>query len=112
MTILICSTTYGGCGFIGDPSEWRQIGAEPQGDDPIGEDFVVCPSCNEDHCFGLTEENLVSLTSDRNRELAQKLLRNDDSIVAKANCGCVYHAEQGIPCIHDISLARRQQANL
>ena len=22
-----------------------------------------------------------------------------------ANCGCVYHAEQGVPCEHDLALA-------
>jgi hypothetical protein len=22
-----------------------------------------------------------------------------------ANCGCVYHAEQGIPCKHDVEIA-------
>ena len=25
-----------------------------------------------------------------------------------ANCGCVYHAEQGIPCDHDIALAEER----
>lgn len=27
-----------------------------------------------------------------------------EDIVGKANCGCVYHAEEGIPCEHDIAL--------
>jgi uncharacterized protein YbaR (Trm112 family) len=108
MTILICSTTYEGCGFIGDPSEWRQIGAKPQGDDELGEDIVICPQCREDHCFQLTAENLASLTNNKNRELAEKLLRKDESVIAKANCGCVHHAEEGIPCLHDIALARQQ----
>lgn len=26
-------------------------------------------------------------------------------IAGRANCGCVYHAEQGIPCKHDLELA-------
>lgn len=25
--------------------------------------------------------------------------------VGKANCGCVHHAEEGIPCEHDLALA-------
>lgn len=24
-----------------------------------------------------------------------------------ANCGCVYHAEEGIPCVHDLQLRAR-----
>ena len=28
-------------------------------------------------------------------------------LVARADCGCVYHAEQGIPCEHDLALAHR-----
>ncbi|MEK7576358.1 MAG: hypothetical protein AAB482_01555 [Patescibacteria group bacterium] len=30
----------------------------------------------------------------------------DLAIVGRANCGCWYSAEQGIPCEHDIALAR------
>jgi hypothetical protein len=26
-------------------------------------------------------------------------------IVGKAQCGCVYHAEEGIPCEHDLGYA-------
>ena len=25
-----------------------------------------------------------------------------------ADCGCVYHAEEGIPCPHDVALAQEQ----
>lgn len=30
-------------------------------------------------------------------------------IVGQANCGCTYHAEQGIPCNHDMSLLSRDE---
>lgn len=32
-----------------------------------------------------------------------------DDIAGKANCGCVYHAEEGIPCPHDIALAEKSK---
>ena len=34
----------------------------------------------------------------------------DEEIVGKANCGCVHHAEEGIPCRHDIILFIRRIA--
>ena len=98
MSIFICSTTYGGCGFIGDGQ------AEFGGDG----DFVYCPRCGEDHAFQLTEENIGSLTNEKNRELGEKLLKNDESVVAIAHCGCVQHAEDGIACPHDVALARER----
>ena len=30
------------------------------------------------------------------------------NIAGKANCGCVHHAEEGIPCEHDIALAKER----
>jgi|GEM_PF-6503272 hypothetical protein len=30
-----------------------------------------------------------------------------EKVIGKANCGCVYHAEQGIPCQHDLALLVR-----
>jgi hypothetical protein len=31
------------------------------------------------------------------------------NICGIANCGCVHHAEQGIPCEHDFALAQRRE---
>jgi len=31
-----------------------------------------------------------------------------EDIVGIASCGCVYHAEEGIPCEHDIALAKQR----
>lgn len=31
-----------------------------------------------------------------------------EDIVGIASCGCVYHAEEGIPCEHDIALAKKR----
>lgn len=106
MSILICSIKHGGCGFIGQGSDWKSLPEVP-GDDDM--DDLGCPQCGEDHAFEITEENLERLTYDRNRELARKLLNNDPSVVGKAKCGCHYHAEEGIACEHDIALAREQQ---
>ena len=36
-----------------------------------------------------------------NNHARQKM---DQDIIGTANCGCVYHAEQGIPCEHDLAL--------
>ena len=98
MLILICSTTYGGCGHIGHSSEYRWI----------SDDVLECPYCGEDHCFQLIADNLISLTDDENRELGKKLLDNDESVVAIAQCGCVHYAEDRTACPHDIALARER----
>lgn len=29
------------------------------------------------------------------------------AVTGKATCNCVYHAEQGIPCEHDLALLKR-----
>lgn len=34
--------------------------------------------------------------------LSSEEIQND--VVGKATCGCVYHAEEGLPCIHDLAL--------
>jgi hypothetical protein len=34
----------------------------------------------------------------------------DHKIAGKAKCGCWYHAEDGIPCEHDIALANHSAA--
>lgn len=31
-----------------------------------------------------------------------------EDIVGIAPCGCIYHAEEGIPCEHDIALAKQR----
>lgn len=107
MPILICSSTYSGCGFVGHTDEFTSelVGDGLQGFDG---DIIHCPQCDEDFCFEITAENLDSLTNDGNRELTRKLTNNDDSVVAIAQCGCVHHAEDGIACIHDVALARER----
>jgi hypothetical protein len=34
------------------------------------------------------------------------------SIAGKAQCGCVYHAEEGLPCPHDLALATKANVSL
>ena len=36
----------------------------------------------------------------------------DLRIAGQANCGCVHHAEQGIPCLHDFQLAEQNGAGV
>lgn len=108
MAILICAVGYDGCGFIGHSDEFRKSGESPMDRHIDDADLTICPQCNEDHIFGLTAENFLGLTDETNRELAEKLLRNDESCFGRAHCGCWYSAEEGILCIHDIQLAREK----
>ena len=48
---------------------------------------------------------------DRAEFLVYYLEELKSKVAAKANCGCVYHAEQGIPCEHDLALLE-QDANV
>jgi hypothetical protein len=43
----------------------------------------------------------VATPIDRGVELNEAIFK---SLIARANCGCVNHAEQGIPCQHDQQL--------
>lgn len=67
MPVLICSTKYSGCGFVGENHEFLYR----------GEHIVLCPSCHEDHTFQLTDENIVSLTNEDNQDEAYKMLHPD-----------------------------------
>lgn len=69
MSILICSTKYGGCGHVGKASEWKNA-------DHTG-DWIICPECCEDHAFQVTKENIRSVTDENNFERAMDLLAKD-----------------------------------
>lgn len=85
MSLLICSTRYGGCGYIGNSNEWKTVNT---GTDDItnetgthtitvdGPDIILCPQpqCHEDHAFALTPENYINLTDNSNCNKAEKLL--------------------------------------
>jgi hypothetical protein len=70
MSILICSTTYGGCGTFRSSEQFGGNG-----------DYVICPTCGEDHAFQLTDENFDSLTNEHNRTKARELLDADHAAV-------------------------------
>ena len=72
MSILICSTTYGGCGYVGDGSTFLQSGIE---------DFVPCSECGEDYAFQLTDENINRLTNEENKKEAKSLLQINNSTI-------------------------------
>jgi hypothetical protein len=46
---------------------------------------------------------------DRAEFLVYYLEELKSKVVAKANCGCVYHAEEGIPCEHDLALLEQNE---
>lgn len=52
--LLICAEKYGGCGFVGRPDQFKWTDEEHIS--------LACPECYKDHVFGLTEQNLPSLT--------------------------------------------------
>lgn len=68
MGILICSTTYGGCGRVDKAGHFGGTG-----------EYVICPSCGEDHAFQLNDENFCALTSEKNRAKARALLDEDNA---------------------------------
>ena len=70
--VMICSATYGGCGYVGPANKFRSIGG----------DTVLCPNCNEDHTFQLTEENIDRLTNENNGVDAHILLENAKGVTA------------------------------
>lgn len=35
-----------------------------------------------------------------------------EEYIGKANCGCVYHAEEGIACLHDIELYNKETGKM
>jgi hypothetical protein len=70
MSILICSTIYGGCGYVGKSDRFGGNG-----------DYVICPGCSEDHCFQLTDANFNFLTNDQNRENVRKLLDEEHATI-------------------------------
>jgi hypothetical protein len=33
----------------------------------------------------------------------------DYEVAGRAQCGCVYHAEEGVPCVHDLELVAHRE---
>jgi hypothetical protein len=97
--LLICSTTYGGCGFVGSSSEFDGDGDNPR-----------CAQCHSSNATrGLTADNQGNLAGTENKELAVYLLgiaSGEIKDYPMAQCGCWHHAEDGVPCAHDIALSR------
>jgi len=56
---------------------------------------------------------VASLPTDahRNQFIVKYLEALKANVVGKANCGCVYHAEQGVACPHDLALLVRSPAS-
>jgi len=76
MSILVCSTKYDGCGYVGESTEWGDWG-------PEYEDVLVCPICRDDHAFQITRENIESLTDSANVSKAQNMLEEEEKFAAE-----------------------------
>lgn len=70
MSVLICSTIYDGCGYVGEGHMFDGNG-----------DFIICPSCHDDHAFQLTDENFDRLVNDSNRDEAREMLDRDHAAI-------------------------------
>jgi len=70
MSILICATTYGGCGYIGEGMTFPDTNEKG---DP------KCPTCGQEAIFQLGDGNFDSLTNADNAELARRLLDEDNA---------------------------------
>lgn len=71
----------------------------------------VCSECGFDHSFApqsaaKEHERLLQAALDDEDAAAEILSKgltpSDVSLSAQANCGCVFHAEDGVPCPHDL----------
>ncbi len=68
-SVLICSTKYGGCGYVGSPGNWDTL----EGNNEF-ECLEICKVCGEDHMFQLINDNFDSLVGDSNKKRARELL--------------------------------------
>ena len=79
MSVLICSTIYGGCSHVGQGEEWKSM---------HGGDIIICPVCFEDHTRQLLDANFEQLVDDKNRAQAEELLQeynaSKEAAVARA----------------------------
>lgn len=55
MSVLVCSSQYGGCGYVGVGKDWKTL--------DVTEDdcYFLCPKCGEDHAIQVTDENISRL---------------------------------------------------
>ena len=58
--------------------------------------------------FAFASENARREFGQQLKEDALARALNPRTIAGRANCGCVYHAEEGRPCPHDIALAAHE----
>jgi hypothetical protein len=71
MSILICSTKYGGCGYVGENHTFK-----------LKVNHAFCPQCYGDHCvFQLSDENFERLVDEFNRDKARKMLDKEHAAI-------------------------------
>jgi hypothetical protein len=67
----------------------------------------VVPSAEDGYDFNTFVSKLPN-DAYRHKFIVYYLEYLKEKVIGKANCGCVYHAEQGIPCQHDLALLVRR----
>lgn len=80
MSILICSTKHGGCGYIATSEDWLSALGHSQG---LEGDDTPCPACGKIHCaaYVLTDKNFENLVDEDNREKARQMLDKDNASI-------------------------------
>lgn len=80
-------------------------------------DYEECGTCGFDHEYSPREAYLEHLRLEDQEASGEEAVMadaktslpvTDGELGQQANCGCVYHAEDGIPCPHDLELAYRR----
>lgn len=83
----------------------------------LPDDYEECGTCGFDHEYASREARMEHLRlevqeADDERAMMAGALSSlpvtDGELGQQADCGCVYHAEDGIPCPHDLELAYRR----
>lgn len=69
---------------------------------------MILEHVNQDFKFMRCDRCLVTYKSTTPHKCVDLVVADSKlAIAGKADCGCVYHAEDGIPCPHDIELAKK-----
>jgi hypothetical protein len=82
MSVLICHPTYGGCGHVGNGGDWGTVPLVSRSDDPsdLGDDWLVCPACSDDHAIGIARDNFQNVFQDVDDP---KIWRNASALLAE-----------------------------
>lgn len=100
MTILICPSTLGGCGFVGHDDEFKGT-----------KTVRICPVCKADHSLKVTEKMLETLGShEKFLDFALLFACHSPRVLRIVDCRAKCEHDRIEPCVHDVQKARRQYA--